>query len=634
MTRSTNGASPVQTIPLQRALLVALGAAVLAGLLPAGIVLHRRLAEALDGRARADLVLAPRVLVDRAQSSAGAMMMHAKELAHVAELGPALLSGDRATAQRVLDAARPSLGGEPVLFGPSGEPWAGPAAARSLMTLTRAGEMPVAMIADRGAIHDVALAPVEVDGRWVGAAGLFVTVDAAQAGVLAGLTRSGVVIVAQDGAVVASTLDSSTTRAIAAAAGIDLPRIATGRRAAADTIVRVHRIQGSHGPREAMVARALLPNAGLVAFARMRDEELAVLPALRRDAALSALAALVVALIAGAALAQRLARPVRELAFAAEAVGRDNLDAPLPSSALREVAQVTSAFGSMRSSLADRLAELRDSNAALAERTARLSALQVDLMQRERLAATGRLVTHLAHEIRNPVASLRNCMELVRRRVSHDKDTQEFVDLAIDELLRMHELTEQVLDLNRPRSQGLARCRPVTVAREVVALAAIGELAEVAPVRLTVHDVASVADASFAADSLKQVLLNLVQNAREAMAAAGASGTIAITVGADAGAIAIDVADDGPGIPRELLPRLFEPFVTTKVDSRGVGLGLFIAEGLVRGVGGRMNARNREGRSGANFRVELPRAAPASAHESHRPIADARPMPSAETRPA
>ena len=98
-------------------------------------------------------------------------------------------------------------------------------------------------------------------------------------------------------------------------------------------------------------------------------------------------------------------------------------------------------------------------------------------MQRERLAATGRLVVQLAHEIRNPVASLRNCLELIRRRVTDDPEALEFADLAIDELLRMHELAEQLLELNRPRDRGAPVCRPVVLSRELARFETLGECA-------------------------------------------------------------------------------------------------------------------------------------------------------------
>ena len=101
-------------------------------------------------------------------------------------------------------------------------------------------------------------------------------------------------------------------------------------------------------------------------------------------------AGLLIALALGAALAAKVAHPVQQLAGAATALGAGDLAAPVPSSSIREVDQVGTAFREMRSALAARLAELRDANAALTDRNARLTALQTDLMQRDRLVAAGR----------------------------------------------------------------------------------------------------------------------------------------------------------------------------------------------------------------------------------------------------
>jgi signal transduction histidine kinase len=96
-----------------------------------------------------------------------------------------------------------------------------------------------------------------------------------------------------------------------------------------------------------------------------------------------------------------------------------------------------------------------------------------------------------------------------------------------------------------------------------------------------------------------------VQNAREAVRDAG---TIVVRVAGGNGDIEIRVTDSGPGIPTDVLPRVFDPFFTTKGGVHGVGLGLFVAEGIVRGVGGRMTAGNENG--GARFTITLPAAEP------------------------
>ncbi len=592
-----------RSVSLQRALLATVGIAILAGIIPAGIALDRRLASALESRALADLALAPRVLADRTGANADAMMMHAKEFSHANGLADALARADRAAILAVVEANRASLGNVAIVIDANGASVTGPSIDSALVAETRSGRMPVAVHRDGNLLHNVALAPVERDGRWVGAAGLAAPLDAGAAGVLSGLTRSDVVIVgSSDGMVAASTLDTGETIAVVAAAR-QWP-----------TSSGAHDVVASG--RRRLVVTAPLGDAGTVIFTRAISDELAVLPELRQVALISALVALFLALTLGAMLAARVARPVRQLSDAAVAMTAGEFGAPLPNSRIREVASVASSFDDMRRALAARLADLHGANDALLDRNARLTALQADLMQRDRLTATGRLVAQLAHEIRNPVANLRNCLELIRRRVGDDPEAREFTDLAIDELLRMHELAEQMLDLNRPRDPSTRACHPARVAREVATLSTLGLPVGSVTVTAVLPDDA---EAALAPDALKQVLLNLVQNARDALplnadSASPQSSDIEIHVASADDGISIEVRDRGPGIKDTDLVRIFDPFFTTKDAVHGVGLGLFVAEGLVRTAGGRLSAGNREG-GGAWFRIDVPRVAPSTIRE-------------------
>jgi len=588
---------------LQRAILGAVVAALLAGIVPAGVALDRRLADALEQRARDDLALAPQLFKDRSASTADALMMHAKDLAHLPGLAEAVATGDRLRAIRLVDDAHATLGGgDAVLVGPHGESWIGPTVDSALVARTRAGEMPVALSLGATAINNVAVAPVATDKQWTGAAGLVSPLDARAAEALSGLTRSAVVVIAKNRATV-STLDTMSTRLIRSESE-------AGRLASTPMEI-------SGGPRRLIAVSAPLAGIGAVVFARYLDDELAVLPKLRRVAAMAAVAALVLAMVLGAVFAARIAQPVRELSTAAAAVERGEFSAPLPTSRVHEVQIMATTFDSMRRALAARLEELRKANAELVDRNARLTALQSDLMQRDRLDAAGRLVALLAHEIRNPIASLRNCLELIRRRVDDDPEAREFADLAIDELLRMHELAEQMLDLNRPRDTGVQRSQPVIVAREVSRLTLVGAGGDALEIVVSGDEGL---EAAIGPDALKQVLLNLVQNGREAYVgwtgkpAGPARVAIEVTAASDEirDEIQIEVNDNGPGIPPEILSRIFDPFFTTKDAVHGVGLGLFVAEGLVRSAGGKITAGNRspsgERRGGAWFRIELPAA--------------------------
>ena len=510
-------------------------------------------------------------------------------------------TNDHVGTLALVERSRSALGQVAIVIGPDGKSWTGPHVDETLIAQTRAGKMPVVVQRLGDAIQNVALAPIVRDGKWIGAAGLLSPVDAATAGVLSGLTRSDVVILSSgDAMVAATTLDSTDTR--------DLLKVL--REKSLVSAPSGEAVEVLAGTQRRLVVTAALGDASLVVFTRALSSELAVLPELRRVAFISALGAFALALLLGVLLSARVARPVRQLAIAAQGVTDGEFNAALPTTRIREVQRVAETFKAMRTALAERLAELRSANEALVDRNARLSALQADLMQRDRLTATGRLVSQLAHEIRNPVANLRNCLELIRRRVADDAEAREFTDLAIDELLRMHELAEQMLDLNRPRDSETQRCNPASVAREVATLSSLGHAQDAVVVSSMLADDVH---ATLAPDALKQVLLNLVQNAREAMqqcenGTTDAPQTIEISVHNTPDEIFMEVRDRGPGIPPASLARIFDPFFTTKAAMHGVGLGLFVAEGVVRTAGGRLSAGNRDD-GGAWFRVQLPIAA-------------------------
>lgn len=564
----------------------------LVGIVPAGFALDRTLVAALLAKARTDLEMAPGVLADRTASRVDMLRMHAADFARVPGLADALARGDSTTVRQLVNKNRALLaGGEPLIVDAAGRSVLGPSARADWVDETRRGGTPVAVgvKGDSSAVVNVALAPIQSGGKWTGAVGVLEPMDDRAADALARLTRSDVtVLVGATDSIAVTTLDSAHAGALR-----------TGFAATHDS-ARAHDIAA--GNHTLIAVAAPLGRSSRVIFSRARDAELAVVPQLHRVAGVSALVALGVALLLGAWMSARVTRPARELSNAASAMARGSFDTPLPKSRIDEVARVAEQFAEMRATLARQMAELREANEALAERNARLVTLQADLMQRDRLAATGRLVANLAHEIRNPVANLRNLLELIRRRTEQDPQVHDYAELAIDELLRMHELAEQMLDLNRPRDPKSQRAEPVAIAREVARLATAGAGSD--EIEISVDGDSSCA--AIAPDALKQVLLNLVQNAREAVTQAGRGvPRIAIDVRNTNDDVTIRVSDNGPGVPEELRTRVFDPFFTTKSAVDGVGLGLFVAEGLVRSAGGRL-LLDGNSREGATFVIELP----------------------------
>ena len=586
---------------LKRALLILVVVVLAVGTIPAAIVANGRLTRALRNQVRESLAMAPELLQTRWAAMVDVRMMHARDVARTPGLAEALRRGNGSNAARIVEQAGAGFPEAPVLIGPDGGPLiATDSIPEDLLEATRRGEMPVAVVPAPGSVRVVSLAPVVSDSQWVGAAGGNSVLDAAEAATLAGLTRSDVLILDAAMSVVATSVPEDAAATLAAALELSGLLSPDSGQETPDLNGSIHGIEVGEVPYLALVAPLY---SSRVVFLKNLDRELAVLPLLRRIALWSAGITLGLALLFGTLFAGRIARPVGSLAAAADRLAAGDFSAPLEKSMIGEVTKVSDAFDQMRKALRARLAELEEANRELEDRQEQLVLLQGELVQRDRLASAGRLLAQLAHEIRNPIASIRNCLEVLRRRTSFDLEAREFADMAIDELLRMHELTEQMLDVYRPRDTEGSFCEVTQVAQEVANLLKAGTepgkeltVSVVSTGRIT---------ARVAADSLKQVLLNLGLNAREAMLD---EGPVEIVIEARDEQVRLDVLDRGPGIDEQILPRVFDPFFSTKTQVQGVGLGLFTAEAIVRTYGGRVEAANRTDGPGARFTIEFPAA--------------------------
>jgi signal transduction histidine kinase len=218
----------------------------------------------------------------------------------------------------------------------------------------------------------------------------------------------------------------------------------------------------------------------------------------------------------------------------------------------------------------------------------------------ERLAGVGRLAANVAHELNNPLDGIMRLVNLARRTAepAGDERIARYLAEANKGLMRMVMIVRDLLEYARSTT----RVEEPIALRDILAEAAGGaaSAAEKAGVRI---DVACDPDLpALRSGSLYQVVLNLVKNAVEAMPGGG---EVAVRARCEADALLIEVADSGPGIPDEHLPRIFEPFYTTKGQGQGTGLGLAISKDLVEKHGGTIAAANRPG-GGAVFTVRIP----------------------------
>jgi two-component system, NtrC family, sensor histidine kinase HydH len=229
----------------------------------------------------------------------------------------------------------------------------------------------------------------------------------------------------------------------------------------------------------------------------------------------------------------------------------------------------------------------------------------------ERLFALGQLSAGLAHEIRNPLASISGAAGILRRSGAANEKHQELLEIIDKECQRLNKLLTSFLEFARPRPP-----QPEDVVLGTV-LARVVQLASHAPgrrdIRLRYEVQEAMPTVHVDAEQLEQVLLNMVMNAVQA---SNDGDEVLLSARLQENRIWVDVRDQGSGVKPEHVDRLFDPFFTTK--EQGTGLGLPVAHEIVRSIGGMLKVKHNEDR-GMTFSVGLPLSSPEHHEESPNP---------------
>jgi len=228
---------------------------------------------------------------------------------------------------------------------------------------------------------------------------------------------------------------------------------------------------------------------------------------------------------------------------------------------------------------------------------------QEALIQSEKLAVTGRLAAGLAHEINNPLQSVIGCLGLAQESLvaGEEKDADELLRIATEELERGAGIVAQLRDLNRPAGSGKKEPADVNLLLEHV-LMLTREQCHRRGVEVERDVTVDLPLLVLAPDRIQQAFLNLVLNAMEAIPDGGRLHVSTSRTG-DPSGVSVSFADTGPGIVPDALSHIFEPFFTTK--SEGLGLGLYITHNIVEAHGGRIEVQSLFG-EGTTFTVWLP----------------------------
>ena len=252
---------------------------------------------------------------------------------------------------------------------------------------------------------------------------------------------------------------------------------------------------------------------------------------------------------------------------------------------------------------------------ALEEREQALARQQQALLRAERLAAVGRVSAQVAHEVRNPLSSIGLNVEMLEDALGRARfgtqaegdEARTLLQAVTREVDRLNETTERYLRMARSPAPALA-AEDVNGIVDAVLDFASGELGR-AGVRVERRLDPSLPRALVDEGQLRQVLLNLVRNAREAM---DGGGTLRLSTSTEEGTVHVRVEDTGPGVPEEARAHLFDPLFTTK--RHGTGLGLALSRQILEAHGGALGCE-RTGPSGTVFHLRVPAAPQPSAGE-------------------
>lgn len=325
-------------------------------------------------------------------------------------------------------------------------------------------------------------------------------------------------------------------------------------------------------------------------------------------------------------LPQNVYRPIRRLLAADQAVqeGRQADEIipreAIPSDELGEIMQsrnhVITNLRAQEHALADALAQLERVANDLARKNHLLEAARRNLADADRLASLGMMSAGIAHELNTPLAVLKGMVERLAQDPRAGMEPAQAA-LMVRVVGRLERLGDSLLDFARARPPRIAPASIRTVIDEAMTLVRLDREARHIELINTVPDALVV---PCDGDRLVQVFVNLLRNAVDATRAgdsrttghAAPHATHAVTVEADTSVrdgatwAQIRVIDEGSGIDPAILPHVFEPFSTTRLDARGTGLGLAVSDGIVREHSGLILARNRDDRHGAIFEVILP----------------------------
>jgi two-component system NtrC family sensor kinase len=233
-----------------------------------------------------------------------------------------------------------------------------------------------------------------------------------------------------------------------------------------------------------------------------------------------------------------------------------------------------------------------------------LREMQQALLQSEKLAAMGRLTSQIAHELNNPIYGIMNTLELLKTEVPPESKRRRILELSLSETQRLAEMLRNMLSFSKPEEE---KRKPIKINElvEGILLMMERQMRE-SNIKVEIYFDEGIPEVMASTNQMRQVMLNLIKNAKEAMPKGG---TLTVRTTREDNKVLIHIQDTGAGIPEEIRDKIFEAFFTTKQKVKGVGLGLSVCYGIIKDHGGEIKVES-EVDKGTSFKIHLPISSP------------------------
>ncbi len=277
-----------------------------------------------------------------------------------------------------------------------------------------------------------------------------------------------------------------------------------------------------------------------------------------------------------------------------------------------EFSQVSKALNRMLHRISTGKEALRHTIRSLEKANTELKKAQNDIIRAEKLASVGRLAAGIAHEIGNPIAIVMGYLELLRQPEIAEEEKTDFITRTESEVSRINGIIRQLLDFSRPSDGDQKEVQVHGILEDTAAMFRFQP--RMSDISLNLSLCADTDTVKADPAQLRQIFLNLMMNAADAIASSGKDmpGTIIISTSAELiekqaalPLLRIEFQDNGSGIAEKDLGNIFEPFYTTKDPGKGTGLGLSVCYMIIDALGGTIHAESLEGK-GTSIIIRLP----------------------------